>query len=103
MKRLRIVAVILVIVGISSVASASIFFEDFESYTAGSAIHGQGGWKGWFNDPTYGALTSSVQARSAPNSVDIIGNADLVHEFSGSTSGQWIFTAWQYIPSSFTG
>ena len=77
--------------------------DDFDSYATGSQMHGQGGWKGWDNSSAFGALTSDVQALSAPNSVDIMGNSDLVHEYSGYTSGQWIYTAWQYIPSNMTG
>lgn len=79
------------------------YYEDFDSYATGSQMHGQGGWKGWGDDPTFGALTSDAQAHSAPNSVDINGLADLVHEFSGYDSGKWTITAWQYIPSSFSG
>jgi hypothetical protein len=79
------------------------WYDNFDSYATGSQMHGQGGWKGWDNNPAAGALTSSVQARSAPNSVDILGASDLVHTYSGYTSGQWIFTAWQFVPTGFTG
>ncbi len=77
--------------------------DNFDSYATGSQMHGQGGWKGWFNDPAAGALTSSAQARSAPNSVDILGASDLVHEYSGYTTGQWTYTAWQFVPDNTTG
>ena len=77
--------------------------DNFDSYATGSQMHGQGGWKGWDNNPAFGALTSDVEALSAPNSVDILGNSDLVHEYSGYTSGQWVYTAWQFIPGSFSG
>ena len=76
--------------------------ENFDGYATGSQMHGQGGWKGWFNDPVGGALTSSAQARSAPNSVAIVGASDLVHEYV-ATDGLWIYTAWQFIPAAFTG
>jgi subtilisin family serine protease len=77
--------------------------ENFDSYVTGSQMHGQGGWKGWFNDPAAGALTSDVQAHSTPNSVAIVGASDLVHEYAGYTSGRWTYTAYQYIPSGTTG
>jgi hypothetical protein len=35
--------------------------------------------------------------------VEILGASDLVHEYSGYTSGVWTYTAWQYIPGNFTG
>jgi len=77
--------------------------DNYDSYATGSQLHGQGGWKGWFNDPAAGALTSAAQAHSAPNSAAIVGASDLVHEYSGYTSGQWIYTAWQYVPAGFSG
>ena len=77
--------------------------DTFDSYATGSQIHGQGGWKGWANDPSAGALASSAQARSVPNSAAIVGASDLVHEYSGYTSGPWVYTAWQYAPTDMTG
>ncbi|HNS03001.1 MAG TPA: S8 family serine peptidase, partial [Anaerolineae bacterium] len=76
--------------------------DNFDSYATGSQLHGQGGWKGWGNDPNAGALTSGQQFRSSPNSAAILGASDLVHEYS-ETSGQWVYTAWQYVPANFTG
>lgn len=77
--------------------------DDFDSYVTGSEIHGQGGWKGWFNDPTAGALVSDAQASSVPNSIAIATTSDLIQPFSGYTSGVWILSARQFIPASFTG
>lgn len=77
--------------------------DNFDSYATGSSMHGQGGWKGWDNSAGATANTSSAQAASAPNSVDINGGADLVHEYSGYTSGVWEYVAWQYIPTGFSG
>jgi hypothetical protein len=79
------------------------WYDNFDSYVTGSQIHGQGGWKGWFNNPIYGALVSNAQARSAPNSIVIVGASDIVHEYSGYNSGTWTYTTWQYIPSGFSG
>ncbi len=79
------------------------WMDDFDSYATGSQIHGQGGWKGWFNDPNAGALVVDDEARSAPNSVEIVGASDLVHEYVGYSSGVWTYTAWQYLPANFSG
>ncbi|MCB8946254.1 MAG: S8 family serine peptidase, partial [Ardenticatenaceae bacterium] len=76
--------------------------DDFDSYATGAQLHGMGGWFGWGNDVTFGALTSNAQARSNPNSVDINTNSDLVHPYT-QTSGVWTYTAWQYIPSGLSG
>jgi hypothetical protein len=102
MKALRIVVVMAAIAGLSSVASGSIFMEDFESYASGSDLHGQGGWKGWDNTPGAGAPVSSVYAYSGSNSAEIVPAADLVHEFD-VTGGLVILSAMQYIPSGTSG
>jgi len=102
MRYLKVVVVILLITGISSVASADIFSEDFESYADGSALHGQGGWKGWNNTPGAGAPVSSSYAYSGSNSVEVVSSADLVHEFD-LTGGIWEFSIMQYIPDGTNG
>ncbi|KYK24206.1 hypothetical protein AYK24_06440 [Thermoplasmatales archaeon SG8-52-4] len=33
-----------------------VWEENFDSYTDGSSMHGQGGWKGWDNDPFWTAF-----------------------------------------------
>ncbi|MGE5293271.1 MAG: discoidin domain-containing protein, partial [Solirubrobacterales bacterium] len=92
----------LALLSVCSPASAQTFSEDFESYVAGSAIHGQGGWKGWGNVASAGATVSSKYAYSGKNSVEILGTSDLVHEFD-IEGGLWIMTAMQYIPSGTSG
>lgn len=79
------------------------FIEDFDGYTAGENVHGQGGWKGWGNDPGAGAFVDDAYSTSEPNSIRIAGASDLIHEFSGYTSGVWTVTAQQYIPDDFAG
>jgi len=96
--------VIALVLVLPLVALASVdWFDDFDSYPTGQDLHGVGGWKGWGNDPTFTAFTTAAQAASAPNSVDIVGNSDLVHEYSGYTSGTWTFGACQYLPSDLEG
>lgn len=91
------------LLGMSAAASAQIWSDNFDSYAAGSQMHGQGGWTGWDNSPAAGALVSTAQALSAPNSVDINGGSDLVHQYTGANSGVWTYTANMYIPGNFTG
>lgn len=102
MRNLRVVVMLLVIVGVSSVASASLFMDNFESYADGSALHGQGGWKGWDNDPTWGAPASSAHANNGNISAEIGGSADLVHEFDFA-GGSLELSAMQYIPDGGAG
>jgi hypothetical protein len=84
---------------LEQVGTGIVWEDDFDSYADGSSMHGQGGWKGWDNDPAWTAYVTSTQAKSTPNSVSIAGNSDLVHEYSGYESGDYIYTAWVYIPS----
>ncbi len=83
-------------------AAGGTFFDDFESYSPGSNLHGQGGWKGWDNDPLVGAPASDAFAFSGNHSLEIAGDADLVHELNAS-GGQWTFTTQQYLPIDSTG
>ena len=79
-----------------------LFADDFESYAVGSDLHGQGGWKGWNNDAGAGAPASDAFASSGSVSVELIGSADLVHEFD-IAGGTWKLSAMQYIPSGTAG
>jgi hypothetical protein len=90
------------LLGLSGLASAAVFSDDFEAYAAGSAIHGQGGWKGWGNAAAAGAPVSTEYAFSGEKSVEIGPNSDLVHQFT-CNGGRWIISALQYIPSGATG
>ncbi|MEN6578468.1 MAG: hypothetical protein ABFD90_19135, partial [Phycisphaerales bacterium] len=78
------------------------FSDGFEGYEAGSDLHGQAGWKGWQNTATAGAPASNVRAFSGTNSVEVVGSADLVHEFDVA-GGVVEFSIMQYIPSGTTG
>jgi len=106
-----------VIIGVSArkatlhtTSGASInqyWFDNFDTYAAGSPLHGQGGWVAWDNNAAATGYVTSDQFRSSPNSVEIkwfttVG-ADMVHEYSNINSGTWIYKAWQYVPEGMTG
>jgi hypothetical protein len=80
-----------------------VWEENWDSYSNGQDVHGVGGWKGWDNDSDYSAKVTNNQSRSSPNSIDIRGNADLVREYDGLSSGTWTFTDYIYVPSDFEG
>ena len=85
-----------------------LFWSDnFDSYDDESSMHGQGGWKGWDNNPASTAYVTSNRFNSSPHSLEIAWfsgvSADLVHEFSGVSSGNWTFKTLQYIPNDFSG
>ncbi|HPC94712.1 MAG TPA: discoidin domain-containing protein [Sedimentisphaerales bacterium] len=102
MRGFRFAVMALLVLSAGVVASASVLNEGFESYVAGSAIHGQGGWKGWNGDAAAGASVSGAFAYSGKQSVAIAGASDLVHEFDVA-GGVWVLSAMQYIPSGGTG
>lgn len=87
----------------AALIQAGNWSDNFDSYATDSSMHGQGGWKGWQNNPAGTAYTSDDHAISTPNSISISAASDLVHEYAGYTSGEWVYTAWQYIPTGFAG
>jgi hypothetical protein len=89
--------------GPGSIPALANWSDNFDSYATDLSLHGVGGWKGWSNAAAATAYTRDTQASSAPNSVEIVGASDLVHEYSGYTGGIWKYRAWQYIPTDFTG
>jgi hypothetical protein len=79
--------------------------DSFDTYANDQFLDGgadDGGWKGWDNVPAAGAYVRDDQYRSQPQSVEIAGDTDLVHEY-GYVGGQWTYTAWQFIPDDFQG
>jgi hypothetical protein len=85
-----------------SIATAQ-WSDNFDSYAPNSSLTtpAQGGWEEW--SAGSGALVSNARARSGTNSVDIVGPTDLVHQYTGITTGKWVYQAWQYIPSTMVG
>jgi hypothetical protein len=75
--------------------------DNFDAYSPGS-LTGQGGWGTWDDDPTCDAFVVNTLSHSSPNCVQVQTTTDAVHLFS-ETSGQWVITAWQFIPSGSTG
>ena len=86
-----------------SVGPAPNWIDHFDTYAADTQLHGVGGWEGWGNSAAAGAFTRTAQARTPANSVEILGASDLVHPYTGYTTGTWTYTAWQYIPTGTTG
>jgi MYXO-CTERM domain-containing protein len=103
MKRIVLSLGAAAVLAVFSATVCADWVENFDSYQVGSGLHGQGGWLGWEGDPQWDAYITDLYAHSAPNSLESTGNTDIVHEFAGYTSGQWTFTAWQYVPDDFVG
>ncbi len=116
---MSVIGLIIIFVGAafgSSVSSVSMkkevlpldrsWSDDFESYSVGHYLDGtpdDGGWKGWDNDPAWGAYVVDTEAYDGTLSVEVADTVDLIHEYSGYTTGQWIYSAFQFIPTDFSG
>ena len=104
-RKMSVIGLIIIFIGAafgSSVSSVSMkkevlpldrsWSDDFDSYTLGQYLDGDptdGEWKGWDNDPAFGAFISDTYALSSPHSVEISDMSDLVHEYTGYDSGKW--------------
>lgn len=109
-RKMLVIGVVFLFLGASAtlcVNARAPWTENFDSYTAGSALHGQGGWAAWDNVATNTGYVSNAQSQSPSNSLEIAwfsGNAaDMVHTFTDINTGTWNFIAYQYIPSTMTG
>ena len=83
---------------IEEVGEGIIWSDNFDTYEDGSPIHGQGGWKGWDNNPDKSAFVSSLINKSNPNSLKLSAGEDIVREYFGNYSGEFIYSAWMFFP-----
>lgn len=81
--------------------AAGDWSDSFTDYADGSDVAGQGGWEEWA--PDAGGTVTSAYAFSPPHSLEIAGPSDVVHQYDGYDSGQWTYTAWNYVPEDFEG
>lgn len=86
----------------------NVFFDDFDTYTAGNfvACSNPTFWTTWSNAPcgAEDALVSSDFAYSGTNSAKIIQNDDLVKDFGTAfTSGKYKISFQAYIPAGKSG
>ncbi|MCH7704329.1 MAG: IPTL-CTERM sorting domain-containing protein, partial [Planctomycetes bacterium] len=73
--------------------------DDMESYVNGSDIDGQGGWQSWDSCACAGALITQAQAQGGLQSLDVVGNSDIVHINSVYNCGTYLVQAFVWIPS----
>lgn len=108
-KTIGVIGVLFLFLGASATFAGSAsrtWVDNFDTYTNGQLLDGtpdDGGWKGWDNDPQFYGTVTNEQSLSTPHSVKIELSSDLVHEYEGYTSGEWVYTAWQYVPTDFVG
>ena len=83
---------------LEEVGRGIIWSDNFDTYEDGSEIHGQGGWKGWDNDPEFTGYVNSFKNRSFPNALEISYGTDIVRTYFGNYSGEFIYSTWMYFP-----
>jgi hypothetical protein len=91
--------VLMVALGLAAGTAVAQWTENFDGYANGTVLNNVGGWFGWDNVPAACGTVTNEQALSAPHSMKVWNDDDAVHPYSGYTTGQWVYTAWQYIPS----
>jgi len=94
--------------GFFTVAAQAQFLETFESCATGPITTGPpnalcNNWQQWDSAPNVTSLINTDVARNGTKSVSVDAilagqTSDLVHTYSGFTSGQWTFRAWSYLP-----
>jgi phage baseplate assembly protein gpV len=108
LSKILVIGILFLFLGASAtIGSANLVWSDnFDSYANDQFLDGggdDGGWEGWADTPSAGAYVRDDYSFSAPQSVEIAGASDLVHEYSGYTTGIWDYKAMMYIPIDFSG
>ncbi|GAB4290185.1 MAG: hypothetical protein Kow0098_08580 [Ignavibacteriaceae bacterium] len=93
---------------LESGGGGSVFFDDFEAYTAGQQLACQNpvDWTTWSIapcDPVEDAYVSDMYSYSGNNSTVIVQNNDLVKPLGSLTSGKWYISFVVYIPAGKSG
>jgi hypothetical protein len=107
-RKILVIGVLFLFLGASAtlcVSAIGPWSDDFDTYYDGQLLDGgadDGGWICWLNNPAAFGTVTNDNYRSEPYSVDIKGPTDLVHLY-GDTTGEWVFTAWQFIPVGQSG
>jgi len=76
--------------------------ENFDSLDVGANLHDVEGWEGWYGDEEAGGYVTADQAYSGNHSLEFARPVDLVPHWERKTSGTWILTTMQYVPSTAT-
>ena len=82
-------------------ASADLgdFTDNFDSYTAGQGLIGNGGWEAWYTTPGSDGLVDDARSLSPRNSLKFVLGTDVVQRVA-ITSGVWELTIQTYVPAS---
>ena len=100
---MKICVLVVGAVALVALPASANWSENFDQYTLGTNLDGQGGWAGWDG----GAMTAVISEDHAMYAGDyhakLFANDDAVQEFDGYTTGQWTFSGMQYLTEDLTG
>jgi len=108
-RKIWVIGIFFLFLGASAVLGASArtwWIDNFDSYANDQFLDGgadDGGWEGWGYSPAVGAYVRDDYHYTNPYSVEISVASDLVHQYTGYTSGTWTFMTKIYIPVDFSG
>jgi len=83
-----------------------MWYDQFDTYYLGQFLDGDpedGGWKGGDNNPAYGVIVDDLITLSPPHSIEVINDADIVHEFEGISNGYGEMYFRLYTTHEYTG
>jgi len=100
MKYLTSVAVLAAILAVPAMGQ---WADDFQSYPLNSPLVGQGGWAGWDGGPALAIVSDDHPKFAGDQAAKLFQNDDCIQEHSGYTTGQFTYTAMQYIPDTLQG
>lgn len=96
------------LLGIPAFMMAQVFSDNFDSYTAGKYLGDEATgthWSTWNDMPGTGedGTISDKYAASAPNSLQIKENVDVIYNFEGLHSGHYTISFKYLVPEESTG
>jgi len=102
MRHFTLLTMVLAIVSMGSIVSAQLLDENFDSLGVGTNMQSVEGWEGWYGDESVAGHVTDEQAHSGNHSLRFTRPVDATPFWNSPTSGNWILSTMQYVPSAAT-
>ena len=79
------------------------WYDAFDQYALGSSLNGQGGWAGWDGGSMAAVISDDHSRYAGDYHAKLFANDDAVQEYTDYTSGQWTYSAMQYLTEDLQG
>lgn len=100
--RVITMSVAVALLALPGITLAMDWSENFDAYPVGPLVP-LGDWQYWDCVTNTDARVTDAIALSAPNSAEITPSTDVVQAFTGVTSGQWVISAYNFVPAGSSG